>query len=147
MIDVSSAGSFGFCRCHLLPLLIDSPSVLVQAQQIFRRVTEPCRNLGSISADWLHDLTAVCFDRLNGGGDAVNHDVDQQAGFGHRLSAQDPCTAHFTYRVIKGDGSIAARPKLPIKTFLVKSGRGVDVDCRNLDVADLSVTEGRLLCV
>src|SRR5437773_6545178 len=136
-----------FVAAILFLLLIDSPSVLVQAQYISRRVTEPCRNLGSISADWLHDLPAVCFDRLDGGGDAVNHDVDQQAGFGHRLSAQDPGTAHFAYRVIKGDSSIAARPELPIKTLLVKSGRGVNVDCRNLDVADLSVTEGRLLCV
>src|SRR6266705_2498649 len=131
----------------LFILLIDSPSFLVQAQHISRRITEPCCNLGSITPDWLHDLTAVRLDCFDSGGDAVNHDVDQQAGLGHRLPAQEPCTAHFAYRVIKSDSSIAARPDLPIKTFLVKSGRGVDVDCRNLDVADLSVTEGRFLCV
>lgn len=54
--------------------------LLIQADHVSRRVAEPRSDFGSVSADWLHDLTPAGNDRINRGGDAIDHHIEQKAG-------------------------------------------------------------------
>ena len=69
--------------------------LLIEADHVAARVPEPSGDLGRIRPDWLHDLTAVSDDRVEGCPDAVDHDVQQQAGRRRWASAEDPSAAHF----------------------------------------------------
>ena len=87
----------------------------------------------------MHDLAALGDERLDGRGDAVDQDVDEQAGIRRRRPAGDPRAAHFAGGVVERGGAVAPPPDAPAEHFSVEVGRTPDVDCGNLEVADLAV--------
>src|SRR5207253_9757264 len=95
----------------------------------------------------LHDLAAVCNDRINGRGDAINHDVDQQAHLYHWFPAEHPSAAHFANRIIKGNCPVAAGPGIPTEDLFVEVGGSLNIARRHFQVADLAVSKSRMLFV
>ena len=55
--------------------------LLIEADNVSRRVAESRGYLGRIRSDRLHELASLSNDGVNGRGHAVNHDVDEQAWF------------------------------------------------------------------
>src|SRR5262249_55615167 len=104
-------------------------------------VAEAGGNFGCIRTDRLHDFAAIGDDGMEGGLDAVHHDVDQQPRRWRRRPPAHPRAAHLSRTVIKRGGAITALPQLPSKDLGIEVGGAANVDGRNLDVADLSVTE------
>jgi hypothetical protein len=113
--------------------------LLIETKYISTRVSEPRGDLWRIDADWLYEFAPVGKNRLYRGGDTIHHDVYQQARRCRGWSFEDPCTGHFTYPIIEGDGAIVAPPDPPAEDFLVEPGRTIDIDCGHFDVADLPV--------
>src|SRR5437660_11983879 len=85
-----------------------------------------------------------CFD---GVGNAVNHDVDQEARLRRRWTSSHPSAAYFAHGIVKGDAPIAAGSDLPSENLSVKRRRLIDVDRRHLDVTDFAISKSRLLIV
>ncbi len=56
-----------------------SGGLLVEADHVSARVSEPRGDLGRVRADRLRDLAPIADDRFDGRGDAVNHDVNEKA--------------------------------------------------------------------
>ena len=88
---------------------LSSGAFLIEAQHVARRVCESGRNLRRVSTDRLHDLTSTGDDGFNRCRNAVNHDVDKQAGFRRRLAARHPRPADPAHRVINARGELSAR--------------------------------------
>ena len=64
--------------------------MLVDAEDIASGVAEVCSDLGGFGVDGLDDLAAVSSDEIDGGGGAVDHDVDDDAGFGEMGDRRGP---------------------------------------------------------
>src|SRR5216684_4269458 len=65
--------------CLFLGFLGLARRLLIKADDVSRRIAKSRGDLRRVHPDRLHDLAAVSNDRLDGRGNAVNHDVDQQA--------------------------------------------------------------------
>src|ERR1700710_737451 len=67
---------------------------LIEAEDVPVRIAEPGGDLGRVAPDGLHERTPVREDRVEGRGDAVDHDVEQKARFpGGRPTTQEPLTS------------------------------------------------------
>src|SRR5207244_7549803 len=75
----SKMGSY-FCASPKVGRCAGSGRLLVEANHISTGVTEPRSDLGRVPADRLHDLAPIGDDHVNSGGDAIDHEVIQQAG-------------------------------------------------------------------
>src|SRR3984893_11636196 len=111
-----------------------SRGLLVQAQDVSCGIAESCRNLGCVGSDGLYDLAAVCDDQVNGGGSAVNHDVNHQAGVRRGGASKHPGAADFADRVVKGGATVIAFAHIPAENLFVKVGRGSNVSGGNFDI-------------
>src|SRR2546429_2442423 len=135
----------GKCRPGWQPVLHYSSSLLIQAQHISRRVTESGSNLGSVTSYRLHDLSAVCNDRVDRRRDAIDHDVDQQADLDHRFPAEHPSATHFAHRIIKRNCAVAACPGIPTEDLFVEVGGSLNIARRHFQVTYLAVSKSRML--
>src|SRR4051812_2355743 len=118
--------------------------LLIQAENISHRIGKSRSNFRCIGADWLRNPSAARSYSGNGFGDAVDHDVDQQAHLRHRFAMQNPRTADLADAIVECDAPIAAGPDVPTENLSVERNRGLDIDRRDFDIADFSVTECRL---
>jgi hypothetical protein len=73
----------------------------------------------------------VCDDEVDGRGDAVDHDVDQQAELRRRRPTNDPRAAHLARRIVERGVTVAAPPDAPAEYRVVEGGRAIDVGCRD----------------
>src|SRR3954470_4760212 len=117
--------------------------LLIQAENISGRIGKSRRNFRCIGANWLRDLSAARSYSINGFSDAVDHDVDQQPHLRHRFAMQNPGAADLADAIVECDAPIAAGPDVPTENFSVERNRGLDIDRRDFDIADFSVTECR----
>src|SRR6185369_9217398 len=115
---------------------------LVEPEYVAAGIAKACRDLGRVTADRLHDLAAVGDDLLDRRGDAIDHDVDENADLARRWSARLPGPAHFSDAVVERGATVAARSHAPPEHGLVERCRAFDVRRRHLDVTDLSVAYG-----
>src|SRR5712692_3238751 len=97
-----------------------SGGLLVEADDASCRIAEPGSDLGRVRADRLHDLAAMGYNRVNGRGYAVNHDVKQEAGLccgrGFRLFFGTSCRLERTIKRV-----VLARKGAAVPT---RSGQG-----------------------
>jgi hypothetical protein len=96
-------------------------------------------NLGRVCTDRLDDLATVTDDRLDGSRHVVDHDVEQQARVRRRWSSDDPCATDLANAVVECDSPSGRSPDPPAEYRLLERGGTLDVDSRNLDVAQLAV--------
>src|SRR5439155_2758197 len=116
-----------------------SSGLLVQADHISSRITEPRRDLGCVRADWLHDLAPIGYHSVNGRGHAVHQDVKEEPGLSCGRAPEDPRAAHSPGCIVKSSATIAAFADGPAEHSLVELGRARNVRCGHLDVTDLPV--------
>src|SRR6267143_1986405 len=117
--------------------------LLVETDDVPRRIPKPGGNFRSVDADGLHDLASVGYDRVHGGGDAVNHDVNEQTGLWRRRPTGHPGAADLTDSVVEGGLPVTSLSETPAEDGLVEGGGTTDVPSRNLHVADLTVSKRR----
>src|SRR5216684_5334544 len=120
--------SFGVCEAGLL----------VDADQISRRVAEGCDNLSAMRVNFLHDFATSrpdCFDRL---GSARHHDVDHRPGLRCDGPPQDPRPTHLVDGVVEGRRTITSLAGLPPESATIELGRLLDISRWDLDVANLA---------
>src|SRR5580693_4732402 len=60
---------------------------LVEADHVSRGIAEPRGHLGCIRADRLYEFASVGKDGIDGRGHAIDHDVEEQARFRRRRTA------------------------------------------------------------
>src|SRR5579872_3493461 len=113
-------------------------ALLIKTDDVACRVAEPCRDLGRVCTDGLHDLAPVFNDLPNGRSHVVNHYVNQQPGFSCRRAPVHPAAAHFADRVVEGCTTIATRSDVPAKNAPVKLSRAGYVPGGKLEVTDLA---------
>jgi hypothetical protein len=113
--------------------------LLIQTQNISRWILEPCRYLGRIGANRLHDYAPIGGNLFDRGRYTVNHDVDEQSDLTHRLSTKHPSPANFTDPIVESDRAISARSQFPPEDCLIKIRRPLNIGSRNFDVANLAV--------
>ena len=65
-------------------------AVLVDAEDVAAGVAEVSDDLAGVRVDGQDDLAAVGGDEVDGGGGAVDHDVDDDAGFGEMGDRRGP---------------------------------------------------------
>src|SRR6267378_2222548 len=118
-----------------------SAGLLVEADHVSSRIAEPCRNLGRIRADRLHDLTPLRYHGIKGRRHAVHHDVKEEPRLCRGWAPQHPRAAHFVDRVVKRSAAIATLAALPAEDLLVEVSRPRNVRRGHLDVTDLSILE------
>jgi hypothetical protein len=106
-------------RFHKLLL---SHRLLIKTDYISRRIAESRSDFRRVHADRLHELAAIGNNGVNGHGDTVNHNVDQQTGLLHRLPTDYPCAADFAHRVVKSSAAVVALSDLPAENLFVKIG-------------------------
>src|SRR6266446_1331889 len=117
--------------------------LLVEADYVSSRIAEACGDLGRVRADGLHDLAPVGYDRINGSGYAVHHDVKEEAGLRGRRAPQHPGAAYFVDRIVKGSAAIASLSDVPAEYSFVEVGRTRNVVGGHLDVTDFSIRKCR----
>ena len=94
--------------------------LLVDAENIARRVVKEGIDLELIRVDRLHDLAACSddgLDRCRGTGD---HDGHQQAWISRGRASKDPRAAHFAGRVVESGRAVIALPDVPAEGLLVE---------------------------
>src|ERR1051326_293527 len=89
-------------------------------------------------------MGAHCFYRVL---DTVNHDVDQDTRIPSRFTSGHPRAAHLPDRVVERGVPISPCSELPPENVSVKGGRFIDVNGRDLQVADFAVAIGGVLFV
>ncbi len=114
---------------------------LINTQDVAGWITKPGSDLGSVHAYRLDNLATMRDHRGNCCGSAFNHDVNQQTRICHRLSAENPGAADLAHGVVKGNVSVASLSELPTEDVPIERRRLFDVDGRDLDVADFTVSE------
>src|SRR5437773_7466008 len=114
--------------------------MLIEADHVSSRVAEPRRDLGRIRADRLHNFTAQGDNRLKSRGHAIDHNVNEKAGRRGGRAPEHPGAAYFAGRIVKGGAAVTSLPDAPLEDLLVEFGGVRNVGGRNLDVADLAVT-------
>src|SRR5258707_2691840 len=122
----------------LLCLDLCQACLLVDAENIARRVVKEGIDLALIRVDRLHDLAACGddgLDRCRGTGD---HDVHQQPWISGWRASKDPRAAHFVGRVVESGRAIVALPNVPAEDLLVELSGLRDVDGRDFEVANLA---------
>src|SRR6202022_1026854 len=113
--------------------------MLVDAEDIAGGVAEVCGDLAGVASDGLYDLSSQGGDCIAGGGDAVDHDVDEEARGGGGRPLEGPGAADLADGVVEGEAAVAAVPKAPAEGLPVE-GRGEgDVEGRDFDGADFAV--------
>ena len=60
-------------------LLRRTIGLLIKTKDIARRIAEPGGDFGRVRPERLDYLTSMRDDRVNRGGDAIHHDVEQEA--------------------------------------------------------------------
>ena len=60
-------------------LLCGMIGLLIKTKDIACRIAESCGDLGRVRPERLDYLTSMRDDRVNRGGDAIHHDVEQEA--------------------------------------------------------------------
>ena len=80
-----------------------SARLLIKTEYISRRIAESRCDFGRVHTDRLNDLAPIGDDGIDCGSNTVNHDVDQDARLSGWPSAGYPGTAHFAYRIVKGE--------------------------------------------
>src|SRR5262249_12939297 len=96
-------------------------------------------NLGSVNSDRLDNRATVRDDPVESRRDAVDHDVQEQAGLSGGRAIGKPGSADFTRGVVVRRAAVTALPGGPAKHGSIESGRLIDVVGNKLDVADLAV--------
>jgi len=117
--------------------------LLVEADYVSSWIAEARGDLGRVRADGLHDLAPVGYDRINGSGYAVHHDVKEEAGLRGRRAPQHPGAAYFVDRIVKGSAAIAAFSDVPAEYSFVEVGRTRNVVGGHLDVTNFSIRKCR----
>ena len=112
---------------------------LVQPDYVAARIAEAGGDFGGVGAEGLHDLAAGGDDGVQGGGHAIHHDVEQQAGLGGGRASEDPGAADFAGGVVKGGGAISALADVPAEGAAVELGRARNVGGGHLEITDLAV--------
>src|SRR5215469_14294645 len=118
-----------------LLLLLEYPD------HVSSRIAKARGDLRCIASDRLHDLASVGGDQINGGGHAVDHDVNQKAWCSGRRAPKHPRAADFVDSIVKRDAAIAPLPNIPAKDTLVEVGGAGNVGGRHFDIANLAVGE------
>src|SRR5438132_201829 len=136
-------GSRRGASLHAKESRFESGRLLVQADDVSRRVAEPCRNFRRVGANRLDDLTAIRDNRVERRGDVVDHDVNQKTWLRRRGASTYPRSAHLPDSVVKGGPSVTALPDGPGKDLFVEIGGACDVSGGHLDIADLPVCQRR----
>jgi hypothetical protein len=95
-----------------------SGGLLVEADHVAAGVAEAGGDFGGVDADGLDDLASMGYDRVNGCGYAVHHDVNEEAGVCGGWATEDPRAADFAERIVKGGAAIAALRMVQPKTWL-----------------------------
>jgi len=113
--------------------------LLVEADYVSCGIAKPGSDLGRVRADGLHDLTPVDYDRVNGRGHTVHHNVKQEPGLCGGRAPEHPRAAHFAGRIVKSSAAIAAFPDVPAEDALVEVGRARNVRSGHLDVTDFPI--------
>jgi hypothetical protein len=72
-----------------------SGGLLVEADHVGAGVAEAGGDFGGVGADGLDDLASMGYDRVNGCGYAVHHDVNEEAGVCGGWATEDPRAADF----------------------------------------------------
>lgn len=116
-----------------------SSGFLVEADYVAAGIAEAGGDLGGVSAEWLHDVAAGGDDGVQGGGHAVHHDVEQQAGLGGGRASKDPGAADFAGGVVKGGGAVSAFADVLAEGTAVEVGGAGNVGSGHFEVADLAV--------
>src|SRR5580700_6547949 len=127
---------------------VTSPRLLINPHHVPARVAKPRRNLRSIPADSLHNLSAVRDNHLNRHIRVLHPEIHHQSWHRCRRTPRHKSAAHFPDTVVKRSRPIPALPDLPAKHVFVEVGRARNIGRRNLQVADLAVSErGRHECL
>src|SRR5262249_7576152 len=117
------------------PSRLGSP-LLVEADDVAARIADAGGDLRRVAADRLHQLAAVRDGLLDGGRDAVDHDVEEEAGLAGRRPPSHPGAAHLADAVVEGRLAVAALAQAPAEDGAVELGRPGDVGGGDLDVTD-----------
>jgi hypothetical protein len=112
---------------------------LVKSQNIPSGITEPSRDLRRIGTDWLHQLSSIRENGINGGGNAVAPDVYQKSRASGRWPSDNPSATDGTAWIVEGNSAIAASSKLPSENRRVKFRGTPDVDSGKFNVTDFTV--------
>lgn len=115
--------------------------LLVEADHVAPGIAKARGDFRRVRADRLHELAAGSDDRVNRGGHAINHDVDEQPGRRRRRPPRDPGAAHFPHAIIEGGRAVTALSDPPAENLFIEFSRPPDVARRNLDVANLPVSQ------
>jgi hypothetical protein len=113
--------------------------VLVDPEEVAGRVEKRREDFGPVLACREDDRATFCNDGLRGGGGVGDHDVGKDAGVGIGCPVADPCATDLSGRVVERGPVRVARSDVPAEGALVKGGGLVDIEGRDLEVADLAV--------
>src|ERR1700686_3536296 len=95
---------------------------LIKTDYVSAGIAKSGGDFWGVFADFLHDLASVGDYQFERFGDAVDHDVQQQAWLFGGRAAQHPRSAHFADAIVEGGGAVAALPDVPAKNLFVKLG-------------------------
>ena len=93
--------------------------LLVDAQNVARRVAKEGIDLVLIRIDRLHDLAACGDDGLDGCRGTRDHDEHEQAWISRGRAFRYPRAAHFAGRVVESSRAVTALPDVPAEGLLV----------------------------
>jgi hypothetical protein len=116
--------------------------LLIEAQDVAGGVAETGGDFGSVGANGLYDFAAVSDYGLYGFRDAVDHDVDEQAGSWRGRALEYPGSTDFVDRIVEGEVAVATLADVPSEDSVVEVGGAGDVGGGHFDVADFSVGAG-----
>src|SRR6185369_2316958 len=97
---LNSSNRVSFKKSVLLGRVLPA-GVLIETDHVSRWIAESRGHFGRIRSDRLYEDASVGDDLLDGLGNAVNHYVDEQSGFGRRLTIDHPRPAYFARCVIE----------------------------------------------
>ena len=100
------------------------------------------RDLARVHANRIHQLSAVRKHKLECLRDAIHHNVNENPGL-RGLPIQDPLAADLTHCIVKCCTPVAALAHAPSKHALIEVCGFLDIPCRNLEVANFSVSQSR----
>src|SRR5258708_6221218 len=113
-------------------------AVFVDAEAVAAGVAEVSDDLAGVGVDGQDDLAAVGGDEVDGGGGAVDHDGDDDAGVGEWAAVENPHAADLD-AVVEGYGAVAVLAQLPAEDVGVEGGGDGRIGGGDFEVEDFSV--------